>query len=261
MTKELLFDLLPEKINHAIKILKNNEPKTGYWLAFSGGKDSIVIKDLAIQAGVKFQAHFNFTTVDPPELLKYIKKYHSGVIWDRPEKTMWKLIEERGYPPTQLMRFCCAELKEKYGEGVVLTGIRAAESPRRAKRKQIENDYNNPNKKYIHVILDWGDDDVWRYIHNRNLPYCELYDQGYSRIGCVMCPMKNRKGMLEDAKRYPNYVKAYKRALQKGYEKRLERGKPYKTFRSGNDIYDWWMSKGVDKVLEDVELEFFEGGW
>ena len=57
------------KIEVAIDRIKHFEPSEGYYLAFSGGKDSIVCKELLNMAGVKYDAHYNHTTVDPPELI------------------------------------------------------------------------------------------------------------------------------------------------------------------------------------------------
>ena len=58
-----------DKVADAINLLREHEPKDGYYLCFSGGKDSVVIYDLAVRAGVKFDAHHNITTVEPPEIL------------------------------------------------------------------------------------------------------------------------------------------------------------------------------------------------
>jgi phosphoadenosine phosphosulfate reductase len=66
-------------IKIAIERLRTFEPAEGYYVAFSGGKDSITILDLVKKSGVKYDAPFNLTTVDPPELLKFIKKNHSEV--------------------------------------------------------------------------------------------------------------------------------------------------------------------------------------
>ena len=60
-------------VDVAIKRLQTFEPKEGYYVAFGGGKDSIVVKELARMAGVKCEYHYRLTTVDPPELVYYIK--------------------------------------------------------------------------------------------------------------------------------------------------------------------------------------------
>lgn len=63
----------------AVERLKLFEPSEGYYLAFSGGKDSVCIKALANMAKVKYHAHYNIVGVDPPELVDFIKKHHPDV--------------------------------------------------------------------------------------------------------------------------------------------------------------------------------------
>ena len=75
----------------AIERLQFHEPKEGYWLAFSGGKDSQVIYDLAVRAGVRFDAHYNVTGIDPPELVRHIREHYPTVQRDMPEKSIWQL--------------------------------------------------------------------------------------------------------------------------------------------------------------------------
>ena len=102
-----------DKVQVAIDRLKLFEPPEGYYLAFSGGKDSVVIKKLADLAGVKYDAHYRVTSVDPPELVQFIKNDHPDVIRERPldkngnQITMWNLIPKKRMPPTQLIRYCC----------------------------------------------------------------------------------------------------------------------------------------------------------
>lgn len=126
-----------EKEQKAIERLKLFEPEDGYYLAYSGGKDSDCIKILAQLAGVKFEAHHNLTTVDAPETVQYVKS-QSDVIIDKSfdtdgnQITMWNLILKKLMPPTRIVRYCCSELKERGGQGrVVVTGVRWAESRNR----------------------------------------------------------------------------------------------------------------------------------
>mgnify|MGYP003377250662 FL=1 len=113
----------------------------GYYLAFSGGKDSQVIYQLAVMAGAKFTAHYHITTVDPPELFYFIRKEYPDVYMDKPETTMWDLIVKKGFPPTRMVRYCCSDLKERGGAGkFVLTGVRWEESRKRKNRKLVEID-------------------------------------------------------------------------------------------------------------------------
>ena len=68
-----------DKVQKSIERLKAFEPPEGYFLAFSGGKDSQCIYHLAKMAGVKFDAHYSVTTVDPKELVRFIKKEYPDV--------------------------------------------------------------------------------------------------------------------------------------------------------------------------------------
>lgn len=143
------------KVEVAIERLKLFEPEEGYYLCFSGGKDSVVVKALADMAGVKYDAHYNHTSVDPPELIRFIKDIHPDVKIEYPRYkdgeriTMWNLIPKKKMPPTRIVRYCCQYLKESGGEGrFCITGVRNAES---AKRKlngawklptEVKEEYN-----------------------------------------------------------------------------------------------------------------------
>lgn len=126
------------KLDIAIQRLKSFEPPEGYYLAFSGGKDSQCIYHLAKMAGVKFEAHYHVTSVDPPELIYFIREHYPDAIFGIPHDdngkriSMWSLIVQNNMPPTRMARYCCAKLKETYGDGrMVMTGVRWAESTRR----------------------------------------------------------------------------------------------------------------------------------
>lgn len=129
---------LKEKEAKAIEALKMFEPEDEpYYLCYSGGKDSDVIRILAQLAGVKHEIHHNLTTVDAPETIQYIKTIPNVQIdkarWkDGTHKTMWNLIPKKMIPPTRLWRYCCAELKEIGGKNrLKITGVRWAESKNR----------------------------------------------------------------------------------------------------------------------------------
>ncbi len=127
-----------DKVQAAVDRLKAFEPEGGYYVAFSGGKDSQCIYHLCQRAGVKFDAHYRVTSVDPPELVRFIKECYSDVEIEFPRDdngnviTMWSLIPQKKMPPTRTVRYCCEVLKESGGNGrVTVTGVRWAESRRR----------------------------------------------------------------------------------------------------------------------------------
>jgi len=248
--KELTLEGEIDRIQVAIERLKTFEPPEGYYLAFSGGKDSIVLKKLADMAKIKYDAHFNLTSVDPKEVILFTRKYHPDVILEKPEKTMWKLIPEHKLPPTRIARYCCQYLKERGGSGrFVLTGNRKSESYKRSKRKMIETCFKDGSKKYLHPIIDWKDGDIWEFIRKFKMPYCELYDQGQKRIGCIMCPMGGPKGMLRDKEKFPGHYKAYLKAFEKMLIELDKSGKPH-IWKNAEEVMKWWIYNPGKKKQE-----------
>lgn len=145
---------LAEKVALSIDRLKFYEGlqhSESYYLAFSGGKDSCVVKHLMNMAGVKYDAHYRVTSVDPPELVQFIKEQHPdverevpkygprrGPEWEGKPITMWNLIPWKLMPPTRIVRYCCDFLKESGGDGrLAVTGVRWAESVNRSKNQGV----------------------------------------------------------------------------------------------------------------------------
>jgi phosphoadenosine phosphosulfate reductase len=247
-------DLVQLAIDRLRSMAPKNEP---YYGAFSGGKDSQCIKEIARMAGVDVEWHYNWTTVDPPEVLAYIKANHPDVTIHKPEMTMWQLIVKKRYPPTRMVRYCCEILKEGGGSGRrVITGVRWAESSKRSKRRMVETCFKDATKTYVNPIIDWTDSDVWEFIRGNNLPYCSLYDEGFTRLGCIMCPMSG-KNMQKEADRWPKIAAAYRRACGHALAKRIADGLPTK-WTHGDEMFDWWMRGGDGKKDDPDQTIMFE---
>ena len=294
-----------DKVSEAIGRLKAYEPQEGYFLAFSGGKDSVVLKALCDMAGVKYDAHYAVTSVDPPELVQFIKDVHPDVSRDIPHDkdgnpvTMWNLIPKRLMPPTRLVRYCCSELKESTGSGrITLTGVRWAESSNRKKnqglvtimnkramalemqmagfvqtskgglalnndnddaREIVESCYRK-NKTVLNPIIDWEDEDIWEFIRGYGVPYCELYDRGYSRLGCIGCPMNTAAAAELEA--YPKYKELYLRAFSRMLDERSRRGLGgTMNWSSPDDVMIWWLRSDLSEAPDpgQMSMELSEG--
>jgi len=243
---------LEEKVDRAIALLREYEPPEGYWIAFSGGKDSCVILELAKMASVKYDAHYNNTTIDPPALVKFIKQQHPSISWMMPKHgNMLERIATHPVkpPPTRQIRWCCEEYKENIGIGrFMMFGIRAAESSRRARLWKEVTEHNKSGKALC-AIVGWSDDDVWRFIHANSLPYCSLYDEGFKRLGCVGCPLAGRANQEKEWARWPWYRKRWEWAVKTNWKRlhnkpRLKDGQPrfQARFKTAEDYWQWWLT-------------------
>lgn len=262
---------LQKKMQHSVKLLQKAQgialaydQRGGYYLAFSGGKDSQALFHIAQLAGVTFKAHMNLTSVDPPEVIRFVKRHYPEVELIKPKKSIYDLAVEKQILPSMRVRWCCAEYKEMSGAGkVTLIGIRHQESSRRAKRNEVEissrkfsgtfegfEDYRTEllQKKHankhkqaqtsvnitnateertlgciggkesllVSPIIHWTEDDVWEFLTKVvQVPHCELYDQGFHRIGCIGCPMSNIRQKIRENERWPHVKRNWIRAIMR----------------------------------------------
>lgn len=136
------------KLEHSIELLQKSafladqyDPQDGFFLAFSGGKDSQALYHVAKLAGVRFKGHMSLTSVDPPEVIRFVKEHYPDVERAKPKRSIFQSAVERKILPTMRVRWCCEEYKESTGAGkVTLIGIRRQESSRRARRNEVEID-------------------------------------------------------------------------------------------------------------------------
>ena len=244
------------------------------YVAFSGGKDSVAVYGICKLAAGKLgldvldmcDFEYQITNVDPPELVTFIKREFPFVHRNRPDKTMWQLIVQKWLPPTRVVRYCCSELKERGGNGrFCVTGVRWAESARRKATRGIFENYGQakkqarilfedndedrrelehciPKQKYIcNPIVDWSEEDVWRFIRDQDLPYCGLYDEGWHRLGCIGCPMSSKKDKLRSFERWPKYRDQYVRTFDRMIAARKEAGLDTQ-WESGEECLEWWIN-------------------
>jgi phosphoadenosine phosphosulfate reductase len=272
--------MLENRIKYSINLLQKAERlalqmnPNGFYLAFSGGKDSQVLYHLAKEAGVKFTAHMNLTSIDPPEVIRFVRRQYPDVELIKPKMSIYEMALKKHLIPTMKFRWCCAEYKELSGAGrVTLIGIRKAESVRRSKRNELEisnhklsvnfdqfseheeqmlSCVKGKDKIMLSPILEWSEREVWAFIRDRRLNYCKLYDEGCKRIGCILCPMQSHKQSLADIKRFPHVKKKWidtiKKLSELGYINRLKIGE------NAEIGFDWWISKKSYKKFYSDEF-------
>lgn len=222
---------LQKKIDQAIHLLQSVQ--RGYdgqiEIAYSGGKDSDVILQLAKEAGINYRAIYKNTTIDPPGTIAHVKKM--GVEIRRPKISFFQLVAKKSLP-SRFSRFCCAELKEYKILDKCIIGVRKAESTKRA------SIYSEPTRcvyygrakteanhvEVIFPILEWTNDDVRDFILDRHITLASIYYDGggnldvSKRLGCMGCPLASEKKRIASFKEHPKMVRCYLRSLQKFWD-------------------------------------------
>ena len=274
---------LARKIRYSVDLIRKSEkmalrldPENGFYNTFSGGKDSQVLYYLVKLAGVKHKTHMNLTSVDPPEVVRFVRTQYPDVELIRPKMSIYEMAKKKHLLPTMRFRWCCAEFKETSGVGkVTLIGIRKEESARRDKRqeissmikgKRVEGTFDQwseheekmvacvggKDKILVSPIIHWTERNVWEFLNKNGIPHCELYDQGYTRIGCICCPMSSYRQKIKEIERWPhvkrNWLKTIQWLIDNGYINH--------NFNDAEIGFRWWISgKSFDKFYADEFMQ------
>ncbi len=235
---------LEKKTQQSIRLIQSSADMDLH-LAFSGGKDSVVIYHLAKKSGVDFKSFYCNTTIDPKGTIKFIRSNFPDVEILQPKESFYKLVERKGLP-TRLNRYCCEYLKEFGSIGKnCIEGVRAAESRKRQGRDYIQCDTRKWQKgaRHIYPIYDWSDAEVWLYIKENNLPVAPCYYNGFERLGCVGCPLVSKKGKREaEFRAEPKKLRAIRRAIKKGMVNNPQWKLSKLTGGDADKAIEWWMT-------------------
>lgn len=205
-----------------------------------------------------------------------------------PKRSLWRIMRETLVIPSRMMRVCCSELKERKMPDApyIVTGVRWAESAGRRAKSGIAMVYNAAARarggeqvaaaagllttddassrrlfeqcqmrgvRVLNPIIDWSDSDVWSYLGSRGIEGNPLYKEGWTRIGCVGCPLACRRACELAFARYPKLYKAWRDAVAYVITRRKEMGNPM--FLAGKEV------ESVDDVLGSWDGETLSGGW
>lgn len=255
------------------------------YVCISGGKDSSVLQQLAIEAGIDCIFHHSHTTLDAPTTVYFVREEFERLrklgyrsITRYPEWSMWRLIEKRkGFLPLRTARYCCQYFKERTitsevdGKPVfIATGVRWSESSARKGRSEFEvigrtaqkgerilandnelerklfEDCKLKGERVVNPIIDWEEYDIWDFIRDRKIPYNPLYDLGFKRVGCICCPMAQPKENEQLLEMWPKYRDAFIRAIDKGTKIKLAEGGSV-PYTTGEERFNDWLkgSRGL----------------
>lgn len=188
--------------NNAICLIEDALTRSEHSVvAFSGGKDSTVVLNLVRKIVPTIAARFCNTGVESPSTIEFCNQI-PNLIELKPEKSFWRCVDEYGFPQVKSRakshgNRCCYYLKElpalthdkQAKVDLVFTGLTAAESNQRKLTLMRTGPYYQVKSGQwrCHPIWNWTEDDVWNYIHAKNLPYNRIYDEGAKRCGCQPC--------------------------------------------------------------------------
>jgi phosphoadenosine phosphosulfate reductase len=222
---------------------------------------------------VKFHAEYHVVGNDAPSTVYFIRENFPEVHFWHPKEKFIPIVRKKGLPTMQ-RRFCCERTKEAGGKGeVVLTGVRAEESRKRAgyseieifsRRKEHEGKDRSRDVEWlkevehqclkgqdrvlVRPLLNWTEDDIWEYTQKYKWPVNPNYAT-CGRVGCMFCPFAPKEQIEHYEQTYPGFARAIMDALYIYWDK-------YNThlFPSPEVYYRWWKSKKSAAIFSKLEL-------
>jgi phosphoadenosine phosphosulfate reductase len=224
-------------------------------VSFSGGKDSLAVLLLALEAGLKPPMIFVDTGIELPETIKHVHETasHFGLelVEERAPDSFWKGMAHFG-PPAKDFRWCCKTCKlgptsriirRRFPKGVLsLIGQRRYESEQRSKKGSVWMNPWVPGQDAASPIQEWTALHVWLYIFQQKAPYNPWYARGMPRIGCWVCPSADLADVETMRENFP------------GYERYTER---LRAFAAENGFPEEWVTLALwrwkDFAPKDIE--------
>ncbi len=204
-------------------ILREVRKRSYLFVSYSGGKDSTVVLKLAERSGLSFKVYFNDTGLEMPETLRLAERTLSRYEGIRGEAgdEFWRLIQGFG-PPARDYRWCCKVCKLApthramggFQNALMLVGQRRFESASRRRAPAIWRNKWVPAVLSASPVNSWTALAVWLYIRWRSLSYNQLYEAGFDRIGCFMCPASRIAELKLVEQRHPELAEKWSRELR-----------------------------------------------
>ena len=210
--------------------------------SFSGGKDSQVILDLVTRVIPEkdLVVIYSDTGYELPPSLElyeevkefYHKQYPDLRFFTSKNKQPLMYYWDKMGAPSRVLRWCCSIMKsaplavllkelnggEKQPSAILFDGVRAEESVNRAGRSRIGKNAKHNNIINISPILDWNATETYLYILLKGLPFNKAYRQGFSRVGCVICPYSSKWSENIASKIYPDSINPFIDAIRVSLE-------------------------------------------
>lgn len=213
--QNMLQQLTQDTIKKIYNVYVEHKKKVAvYYVAFSGGKDSVVVLDL-VQKSLphnEFKVLFGNTDMEFPTTLELVDKVAQDCALKEIEfysakapKTAEENWDIFG-PPARKVRWCCTVHKtapvinklnelmdKKYVRTMMITGVRGDESVSRSAYDEVSKGKKIAGQYSFHPILEWSSAEIYLYMYTHDLAFNEAYKFGFNRVGCIMCPNSSER--------------------------------------------------------------------
>lgn len=275
--RQLMEQLVQETIKKIYNTFIEYQDKVDvFYVAFSGGKDSVVALDLVQRALPHncFKVLFGDTGMEFPDTYETVEKIKQICAEEKIEflQAKSKLKPENTWqifgPPAVTIRWCCSvhkttpqimQLREVLQKpdftGMAFTGVRGDESLSRSEYDAISYGGKHSGQYSCHPILEWNTAELFLYIYENGLTFNNAYKKGNTRAGCLVCPMSQGKHDYMKYKNYPDDTDLFinkiittsgKNFLKENYDRFVEQGY-WRTRKSGREL-----SFGHDKHVFEI---------
>ena len=240
-----------------------------FYVAFSGGKDSVVTLDIVQRAlpHNEFKVVFGNTDMEFPTTTELVQKLSRKCSDEDIEfleaasnmtsKESWNIFG----PPARKVRWCCTVhktapvinmLSDKFANGklrcVMITGVRGDESVSRSGYDEMSMGKKMAGQYSFHPILEWSSAEIYLYIYSQGLLLNDAYKYGFNRVGCIMCPNSSEKHEYIKRQCFPELVDEYCERITQNSAKDL----------SGDNAKIFLETGGWKSRLSGRELKFSE---
>ncbi|MFO7792501.1 MAG: phosphoadenosine phosphosulfate reductase family protein [Candidatus Saliniplasma sp.] len=259
--------LIKNRVENAVDFIKREVEKNDLppVVAFSGGKDSLATLHLVLDSDVTPDLLFIDTGIELPETIENVKntadKHDLKLVSKKARSGYWKNVDHFG-PSARDYRWCCKTCKlgptallidEEYPGGILsFIGQRRYESKQRMDKGSTWNNPWVPGQEAASPIQDWTALHVWMYLFIKDAEYNPLYEKGFERIGCWLCPASDIAELESLKDRFEKFHKLDK--ILENYMKKAGLPEIWKEL----GIWRWReipenMKKVLDKLGEDYE--------
>ena len=292
--RQLMEQLVQETIKKIYNTFIEYQDKVDvFYVAFSGGKDSVVALDLVQRALPHncFKVLFGDTGMEFPDTYETVEKIKQICAEEKIEflQAKSKLKPENTWqifgPPAVTIRWCCSvhkttpqimQLREVLQKpdftGMAFTGVRGDESLSRSEYDAISYGGKHSGQYSCHPILEWNTAELFLYIYENGLTFNNAYKKGNTRAGCLVCPMSQGKHDYMKYKNYPDDTDSFinkiittsgKNFSKENYDRFVEQGywrtrKSGRELNFGHDKHVFEIVKGQNVITVQKKNEYWK---